>query len=420
MQHCIRPSRVDSALEVRTGDEWVLYGRHGGVAAQLNESGRSIWELCDGERTLFEIVETLRDTYACDDEAELFVHVTAALQRLQGLGLLETRCGERLERAPIKFVVGIEDKTYLRWQLAILCESLIGQLPNGWEILVVVCNDHQPISEELRHILDAYGVRHFTGANHPVRENMDFATGPDWYLILNKIEALRAVGEALEDDDVVCLIDTDMFLFRELDPSIFPDGNALCANWIISQERFFAEACGGGPGLVDLQGLLGAIGCTDEFRPGGVTIFLDGKTAKSAKVVNDCFRFSQILYLLGKVGDLPEVWVAEMPSYALSLTANGVPYEVIDEGNEAFVIAKPESIPAGSFYHYYADFQKGDLEGAFWGSTWSKQQFRDIDFLSVEIEVFAEKAVTDHERYFFELALRAQRRLGLTRVQAHV
>ena len=95
----------------------------------------------------------------------------------------------------VKFVVGIDDRVYMRWQLSILLESLHGKLPPGWEVWVVVCNGHEELSADLRRVLATYGARHFTGVNHPRDQNMDFAAGRDVYVPLNRIEALRVVAE---------------------------------------------------------------------------------------------------------------------------------------------------------------------------------------------------------------------------------
>src|SRR5262249_41335485 len=119
----------------------------------------------------------------------------------------------------VKFVVGIDDRVYMRWQLSILLESLHGKLPPGWEVWVVVCNGHQELSADLKRVLDTYGARTFTGVNHPRDQNMDFASGSDVYVPLNRIEALRVVGEHLGSADLVCLIETDVFLYGDLNPS---------------------------------------------------------------------------------------------------------------------------------------------------------------------------------------------------------
>jgi hypothetical protein len=37
----------------------------------------------------------------------------------------------------------------------------------------------------------------------------------------------------------------------------------------------------------------------DSFKPGGVTIFLDAATLRRKKIIQDAFRFTQVLYLLG-------------------------------------------------------------------------------------------------------------------------
>ena len=95
----------------------------------------------------------------------------------------------------VKFVVGIEDRVYMHWQLSILLESLRGKLPKGWEPWVVVCNDHRALSIDLQRMLDAYGTRYFTGTYHPHRENMDFAGGGDIYVPINRIEALNIVAD---------------------------------------------------------------------------------------------------------------------------------------------------------------------------------------------------------------------------------
>jgi hypothetical protein len=105
-----------------------------------------------------------------------------------------------------------------------------------------------------------------------------------------------------------------------------------------------------------------------------------------------------------------------MPSFALSLTANGVAYEVID--GESFMVDKPQSVREGTFYHYYGDLKDTSLEGAFYDSDWHKQLYFHVDFLNVDLEGQFRAAVTPHEQYFFELAKRARRRLSAANVPA--
>jgi hypothetical protein len=309
----------------------------------------------------------------------------------------------------VKLVVGIEDRMYLRWQLSILLESLRGKLPEGWEPWVVVCNDHRPLSTDLQRVLSAYGTRYFTGANHPHREKMDFAGGGDVYVAVNRIEALNVVAEHVGDDDLVCLTETDVFLYKELNPDVFPAGNALFDNWIIRQDIFFSHGAHEKAG-VRLPKLLEAIGCTTPFKPGGVTIFLDADTLHRKKVIQDAFRFSQVLYLLGSIAQVPKVWIAEMPAVALALTANSVDFELLTAPEFTTQNHNHATIPPGTFYHYYHDLRDGG-DGAFRGSRWYKHAFMFENFLTHDLSGYAANAATDHEKEFFELACRAQRRV---------
>ena len=374
----------------------------------LNSTARAIRELSDGSRSLLEIVEALRERYVADD-AELFVDVTSALSTLRSLGLADWPADGPGERPPVKLVMGVEDKLYFHWQLSILFESLAGQLPEAWKIFVVVCNDHQPLSEPMLHILRTYGVRHFTATSHATRENIDFAGGGDVYVPFNRIEALRAVAPHVRRGDVVFLLDTDNFLYRELDPSVIPRENAVCENDIIAGEPFFTHS--GRETGIDLQKLLECMGCTSRLGRGGVAVFLTGETVQNEKFVQDCFRFTQIVYLLAKTAGLPNrhAWISEMPCFALSLAANRIPHRVID--GKSFLVHKHSSIPSGTFYHYYGDLKDSSVDGAFYDSDWHKQRYHHVDLLKTDLEENSLAAVTDHERFFFELAKRAQRRL---------
>ena len=378
--------------------------------AHVNPSAAAIRDLCNRGCSIFQIVAALREQYVAAD-VELYVDVADAIMALHRLSLVAWPDVEAPRRPRVRFVMGIEDKTYFHWQLPILFESLIGQLPEGWDILVVVCNDHAPISDGLVHTFVRYGINHLTGADHPASQHMDFASGGDHYVPLNRIEALRAVAPLLRDDDLVCLVDTDNFLYGALDLTIFPRGNALYANEIIEHTPFFTHSEDGVG--VDLQTLLGSVGCQTQLGAGGVAVFLTGATVKNAKFVEDCFRFTQVVYLLGRIAgrSTRTTWISEMPCFALSLTANGIPYEVID--SQSFMVEKARSVPEGTFYHYYGDLKDTSVDGAFYDSDWHKQWYFHADFLDTSLDDHVRAAVTPHEQYFFELARRARRRLSL-------
>jgi hypothetical protein len=217
------------------------------------------------------------------------------------------------------------------------------------------------------------------------------------------------------DDDLLFLTDTDLFLYGDLEPSIFPDGNALYDNWLVRERPFFAED--GRPG-VDLDALTRALGLA-PLSPGGVSVFLDAQTARSTKLVDDCFRFAQVLFLLGHVQAVRNPWMAEMPAYALALHANHVTYEVLDCPELTTQNLWDVSIPEGTFYHYYHDPRRDGDEwapsGAFAGDLWYKQAYTNEDWLrSVagdELRRKQRESPTRHGRYFFELAELAKERL---------
>ncbi|MCP4397980.1 MAG: hypothetical protein GY801_11880 [bacterium] len=315
------------------------------------------------------------------------------------------------ERPAVKFVVGIEDKPSFCWQLPILLESLMDKLPHGWELFVVVCNNYRPLSESLTQVFMAYNVKCFITVNHPQNENIDFADGEDCYVAINRIQALRAVAEFVGPDDLICLLETDIFLYKDLNFHVIPTTNVLAKNWIIQQELFFTSHQE--PKGVNLSKLLEAMGCPHPFQPGGVTLFLTGATIQNQKFIRDCFRFAQILFLMGKMITVHKVWVAEMPCFALALTMNGIPYDIIDEPEFSTTNIADHRIQPGTFYHYYHDLMDGG-DGAFYQSQWYKQLFRSKNFLEEDISHWASQATSHHEKYFFELAHKARRRLHVS------
>jgi hypothetical protein len=418
-----RPRKRPGYTTFPVADELLLLPPEGENAIALNKSGAVIWDLCDGLHTLFDMLHALRARYEGDDVVML-ADLSEALLRFHRLGLIEgalpslggaermswsRQIPAEIHRPRVRFVFGIEDRPYFHWQLAILFESLSGQLPNGWDVTVVVCNDHADLSAVLERLFDIYGVRALTGLNHAHSHDIDLSAGHGGYAMLNKVEALKTVGAYVEADDIVCLMDTDLFLVGDLQQDLFPAENSLAANRTIGEKPFMGFGCREG---IDLQQVLGALGCERKFKPGGVTVFMTGDTVSNSKVIRDCFRFAQILHLMAKVTALPEhnTWMAEMPCFALALTANGVDYDLLDTPQFAVPDPQQERLPEGSFFHYYVDVNDG-AGGPFLGSEWYKQLFRERDFLLEDIESFRSGAGSDLERRFLELAMTARRRL---------
>ncbi len=423
----MRPRRRPEFAEFPVANELVLLSPEGELAHALNESAAGVWNLCDGQHTPLDMLNSLRARYDGED-VSMLADLSEALFRFYHLGLIELSTSSSGKQGAaavnsvrqsehdtrVRFVFGIEDKPYFCWQLAILFESLVGQLATGWDITVVVCNDYKSLSAELTHLLKVYGARAITGANHAHSHKIDFSSGGGGYVALNRVEALKAIAAHVDPDDIVCLMDTDLFLYGNMRADIFPAGNAMASNTIINDRLFMGF--GSQKVGVDLQKLLGSLGCDRTLKRGGVTIFMNGATIGTNKVIQDCFRFAQILYLLGKAAGLGDhnVWMAEMACFAMALTANEIDYELLD--NPEFAVPEPQqaTLPEGAFFHYYADINDG-VGGPFLGSEWNKQLFLDRDFLVENLESFRRGAQSDVERCFFDLAIAAKRRLHESR-----
>ncbi len=396
----------------------------GAVAHALNESAGALWSLCDGEHTPLDMLVALRERFD-GKNVDILGDLTSALLRFHHLGLIELAASSLdaeetgaaadlaapTEPGPrVRFVFGIEDKPYFHWQLGILFESLVGQLKTGWDITVVVCNDHRSLSAELAGLIAVYGVRALTGDNHAHSHAIDFSAHRGGYVALNRVEALKAIAAYVEPDDIVSLMDTDLFLYGDMRADLFPSGNAMVSNNILDDRLFLGR--GSEEHGIDLQKLLGAFGCERELKRGGVTIFMTGSTVKNDKVIKDCFRFAQIIFLLGKAAGLDErnLWMAEMACFAMALTANEIDYELLDIPQFAVPAPQQATSPAGSFFHYYCDINDG-LGGPFVGSEWNKQLFLERDFLAENLESFRRGAQSEVERCFLDLSMAARRRL---------
>jgi hypothetical protein len=209
-------------------------------------------------------------------------------------------------------------------------------------------------------------------------------------------------------------MDSDIFLFGDLQEALFPGGNAMASNWIIGQPRYFQFSTQDKKGL-SLPKLLEALGCEQDFKPGGVMVFLTGETLQvnDRKVIRDCFRFLQILYLAGKILELPPhgVWVAEMACFAMAMYPNDIDYELLNIDQFAVQEQNANELPPGSFFHYYSDINDGN-PGPFYQSQWHKQLFAEQNFLQADIESFLDQAAGKAERAFMTLAQQARDRLS--------
>jgi Coenzyme PQQ synthesis protein D (PqqD) len=87
----LRPCRVSGVVECDVRDELLVYQPASEIVVSLNASGRAIWELCHGERTVGQIAAVLAGRLSVPADA-LLPDVLEAVGRLRSLGLL--RLGE--------------------------------------------------------------------------------------------------------------------------------------------------------------------------------------------------------------------------------------------------------------------------------------------------------------------------------------
>jgi hypothetical protein len=416
------PRRSPRVRQFAVGDELVLVMSHrqGEIpedvadrqALTLNASGCAIWELCNGNRSPDEIVNVLAERFSVD-RSQLFGQVGHALAELSRLEFIEDLHQVGPSGTTTTFVIAVEDKPYFWWQTAIFLESFRGKLPAGWRTFVVVCNNGQEISSELRKILERYDTAFAQGTNHANTHRIDIGkNGGECHAALNRVEALSVAGKTVSDKDLICLLDSDIFLYGSLNTEVMPKGCAAARNWHIENEKFFSTVEKNAGQGINLNKLLEAIGCDRPFLPGGVNVFVTGEVAKNPKFIADCYRFAHALFLLAHAVGIEVAWMAEMPCFALAMTVNGITYDLLE--NKELVVSDCDeaSIPHGTLYHYYSD--PGDFgRAAFRGSKWHKQAYRSDDFLRSDFEFYAGKANTDHERYFFQLAKQARARLDV-------
>ena len=216
---------------------------------------------------------------------------------------------------------------------------------------------------------------------------------------------MSVAAEFVDDRDVICLLDADIFLYHDINLEIMPKGCAAPSNWHIEGSPFFSTIESNEGNGVDLHKLLEAIGCSRVYQPGGVNVFVTGDVAKSKKYIADCFLFSKALYLLGRIAGADNVWMAEMPCFTLAMTANDIEYELLERKEFCVSDGWEDYAPPGTLYHYYGD------PSAFRDSKWRKQSFQKRNLLRTNFSEFAAAATTDHEKYFFQLAQRARERL---------
>ena len=102
MNSLLRPKRRADVLLATLDDETLLYHPERMTALALNATASSIWQLCDGERTIAQIVERLREVYP-EETATMPTEVEASVRMLWSHGVVALP-----RQGPIAAAFGVE------------------------------------------------------------------------------------------------------------------------------------------------------------------------------------------------------------------------------------------------------------------------------------------------------------------------
>jgi hypothetical protein len=83
------PIRHPDILLQEAGEETLLYSPEGRAVHVLNLTARAIWERCDGQHSIGDIVQELRASYAVPPEYDVEGDVRRTLEVFAEKGLLQ-------------------------------------------------------------------------------------------------------------------------------------------------------------------------------------------------------------------------------------------------------------------------------------------------------------------------------------------
>lgn len=83
----LRPSRVGEVWIRREGDETAVFNRSSGHLIHLNPTALAIWEMCDGETDVTEIVDAIVELTG-RQRSTVMTEVESTVESLEGLDLI--------------------------------------------------------------------------------------------------------------------------------------------------------------------------------------------------------------------------------------------------------------------------------------------------------------------------------------------
>ena len=82
------PLRKNGISTRRIGDEWMLYNSEKGDIHVINSTAEFVWRMCDGSRSISEIIHQVRDDYELSDEINIKKDIEDIIQIFWELGVL--------------------------------------------------------------------------------------------------------------------------------------------------------------------------------------------------------------------------------------------------------------------------------------------------------------------------------------------
>lgn len=80
-------TQLDTVLVERMDDDMLLYNPATAATLHLNNSSALVWQLCDGQRSLAQIIEALRESYP-EHAGQIRDDVVAAVTEMHEHGVL--------------------------------------------------------------------------------------------------------------------------------------------------------------------------------------------------------------------------------------------------------------------------------------------------------------------------------------------
>ncbi len=85
-----RPLRKEGILSQQLDDEWMLYNTVENAAHIINSMAETVWKMCDGNHSIDEIENHIKNSYLITDETNVKKDVEGIIQEFECLGVISS------------------------------------------------------------------------------------------------------------------------------------------------------------------------------------------------------------------------------------------------------------------------------------------------------------------------------------------